>query len=97
MNYKDEIERLEMELKQKRQVQQDLEKNCKHDWGKTKSDPEEYRDAVFSHFEPHGSDPEPIYDYVTKFKPRWSRTCKSCGKTEYTYEQAPTAYEPKFN
>ena len=96
MNYKNKIKFLEIELEQKKKIQQNLENNCQHDWEKTKSVPEEYKDAVFSHFEPHGSDPEPIYNYVTKLKPRWSRTCKNCGKIEYTYEQIPTVYEPKF-
>lgn len=29
-------------------------------------------------------------------KNRWSRTCKICGKVEYTYAIVPVKYEPVF-
>ncbi len=27
---------------------------------------------------------------------RWSRTCKKCGKVEYTTHRVPVKYEPVF-
>ncbi|MDD4779189.1 MAG: hypothetical protein PHT02_01105 [Tissierellia bacterium] len=110
MNYKKDIERLKRELREAKELtiklekqlnetksrQNNLESNCKHQWGETKYDPEEYQEAVYSHLEGHGSDPEPIYNYYPAKKDRWSRVCKICGKKEYTYEKAPTKYEPKF-
>ena len=35
-------------------------------------------------------------EYDEKKIDRWSRTCHKCGKVEYTYEQEPIAYVPKF-
>lgn len=70
---------------------------CHHDWTPVISEPEKYREAVFDHYEPHGSDPEPIYKYYDAWKPRWSRTCKKCGHKEYTYEMRPSGKtEPYF-
>lgn len=96
MNYKDDIERLKRELSEKERQQKTLERDCNHKWGDTQYDPEEYMEPAFSHFEGHGSDPVPRYNYYPAKKDRWSRECKKCGKKEYTYEKAPTKYEPKF-
>ena len=95
MNYKDEIDRLSKQLTDLQEKQNKLERNCIHQWV-TKYDPEPYKEAVYDHLEPHGSDPEPIYRYYDATRDRWSRTCKLCGKTEFTYIQAPTKLEPKF-
>lgn len=75
-------------------------KDCKHSWDKTIYDPEITKEPVFSHFEPHGSDPEPIYNWHDKTISRWSRTCVLCGYTEYTKEQGPiepVKIGPKFS
>lgn len=69
---------------------------CHHEWTPVISEPEKYQGAEFDHYEPHGSDPEPIYRYFDAWKPRWSRTCKKCSHKEYTYEMRPTKTEPYF-
>lgn len=93
MNPSDEIESLKSRIEELLN-QQD---RCQHDWGSSKSDPEKYREAHYSHLEGHGSDPYPVYTYTTAYKPRWSRECLKCGKKQYTYEQRATASEPYFN
>jgi hypothetical protein len=96
MNYKTDIEKLAEELESKKQLQYQLERNCNHDWNPTIYDPENYQEAVYDHLEPHGSDPEPIFRYYPAKRDRWSRTCKLCGRKEYTKEQKPTEYQPSF-
>ena len=91
-----EIEQLERTLRNKKESLSYKQNNCAHDWSEPKSDPESYQYPVFDHYEPHGSDPEPIYNYITKYKNRWSRYCKKCAKTEYTYEQKAVKYVPDF-
>jgi hypothetical protein len=74
-------------------------RNCNHDWDKTKYDPETVKERVFVRYEGHGSDPEPIYNWNDKTVPRWSRTCKVCGRTEHTNKTGPvkSETEPKFD
>ena len=72
------------------------ERRCQHDWNEPISDPEAYQAAEFDHYEPHGSDPEPIYRYHTAYRDRWSRTCKKCGKKEYTQKRKTVATAPDF-
>lgn len=96
MNYKEDIEKLKRELEEKERLQSNMERNCVHEWKETKYDPEEYQQPVYSHMEGHGSDPYPVYNYHPAKKDRWSRECAKCGKKEYTYEQAPVKYAPKF-
>ena len=74
-------------------------RNCKHDWTDTKYDPETVKEIYGYRIEAHGSDvwtvPEGYHDVQ---KARWSRTCKECGKVEYTYEQETVQVikKPKF-
>jgi hypothetical protein len=96
MSYKGDIGRLERELRIVKAKQGELEANCNHEWDETKFEPEYYKEPQFSHYEGHGSDPNPVYTYCTKSKDRWKRKCNKCGKVEFTYVQAPTKYEPKF-
>lgn len=72
------------------------EDRCKHEWSETVFDPEKEERADFHHFEPHGSDPIPIYTYYYVNVNRWRRTCKKCGKSEYTKETKPTHFVPHF-
>jgi hypothetical protein len=73
------------------------QKNCSHDFPPAKYDPEIERVPSGYKMEGHGSDVYPVATgYMDKDKPRWSRTCKKCGKTEYTYTQKPTEYKPDF-
>lgn len=66
-------------------------------WDEVKYDPEiknipQYRDAF------KGSDYMPeLVGFTEKKVDRWSRTCKKCGKVEYTKEQKAVKYEPNFN
>lgn len=70
---------------------------CNHNWDEVKYDPEiknvpQYRDAF------KGSDYMPeLVGFTEKKVDRWSRTCKKCGKVEYTKEQKAIKYEPNFN
>lgn len=96
MNEREEIERLERELNEKKKALQDKIRNCDHEWTDVKYDPEHYKKSIFSHYEPHGSDPEPIYEYVPATKDRWSRTCKKCGKIEYGYKKGVVKEEIQF-
>ena len=73
--------------------------NCSHDFGKVKFDPEIVMLGYGSVQDGAGSDPHWSYEgYIPTEKNRWSRKCKICGKTEYTYKKEPiiTGYEPKF-
>lgn len=96
MSERSEIERLERELQQRRGNLQQRQQNCNHKWNPTIYEPEDYQEPSFSHYEGHGSDPNPVYRYSTRQKPRWSRYCPVCEKKEYTYEQKPAKYEPAF-
>ena len=92
----EEIRKLEQELKQKKELLHSNQLHCIHEWSEPKYDPESYLHPIFDHYEPHGSDPEPIYTYITKQKDRWSRYCKKCEKTEYTFDQRPVKFVPNF-
>lgn len=70
---------------------------CNHKWGEIKYDPEikqipKYEDRF------RGSDYMPeLVGFTDKEIDRWSRTCKKCGKVEYTKELVPTQYKAKFD
>ena len=71
--------------------------SCDHEWGEVKYDPKVKKEPYGYRQVAHGRDiwgePEGYRDVEYK---RWSRTCKKCGKVEYTSKQAPVKYEPKF-
>lgn len=97
MSIQSEIEEAQRRLDSLKQQQ----KNCKHEWGATKSDPEPYTDyeIISGDFSQcRGSDFYPSTRPVTKYKDRWSRTCNKCGHTEYTYKQVVVSVvkEAKF-
>lgn len=85
--------RYERELENMRREQS----KCSHDWGSVEYDPEiqkipKYEDRFI------GSDYMPeLVGFTEKKVDRWSRTCKKCGKVEYTKEQKAVKYEPNFN
>jgi hypothetical protein len=76
-----------------------VQRRCSHDFPKeAKYDPETEKVPYGIKYEGHGSDLYPVASgYTDKEVPRWSRTCKLCGKIEYTKKQEPTAFKPKFN
>jgi len=90
----DKIKELRLEIER----QEKLIKDCKHSWSKSKYDPETVQVPVYSHLEPCGSDPYPVYTYHPKQMDRWSRTCTTCGHTQYSTELVlvSTEKEPKF-
>ena len=73
------------------------QKICNHEWDEVKYDPE--YESIPCDFETHRQGVD-FWMSPTRFTkkeiPRWSRTCHKCGKVEYTYEQEPIAYVPKF-
>ena len=73
-----------------------IERTCQHLMTDPVSDPEQTTEWVFDHYEGHGSDPIPVGRTIPTTKPRWRRSCKFCGKTEYTYRQKPVQYAPDF-
>jgi len=86
---KREYERKLSELK----MEQD---NCYHNWDEAKYDPEEVQEPVYE-TQWQGVDCYPVLvGAKTVKKDRWSRTCKKCGKVEYTKEQVAIKYIPKF-
>lgn len=81
----------------KRQVEQE-ERNCHHVFGDPVSDPIVTPNMQFSHYEEHGSDPNPVYVKAgTNSQPRWKRTCTKCGKVQYTEKRKTTAITPDFS
>lgn len=70
--------------------------NCNHEWGEVKYDPEiqsipRYEGRFI------GVDYMPeLVGFDEKKVDRWSRTCKKCGKVEYTKEKVAIKYMPKF-
>ena len=84
------------------QAEIELEKKkmdkCSHDWYDVEYDPEKTSKGCGGHYEGCGSDPYWVFDgYETINTPRWSRTCKICGKIEYTKQQEVVKTQPKFN
>lgn len=96
MNNQSRIEELQSEI-QRLQLEQ---ANCGHQWNEAQWDPESHLEASGYRLVGHGSDPYPeATGYHRVDKPRWSRTCKTCGKIQYTYTQEPIVVgkKPKFN
>lgn len=87
--------RYERELKELHREQA----NCKHDWAEAKFDPEIEKHPQYE-TRWQGVDCFPVVvGYKEVSVGRWSRTCKKCGKVEYTKEQVPAEpikYKPKF-
>lgn len=90
-------EQLKKEYESKLSALRREQNSCNHEWGEVKYDPEIKREPYGYRMVKQGSDiwgePEGYRDVEHK---RWSRTCKKCGKVEYTKEQVATKYEPKF-
>lgn len=83
------INRLQQEIESEKRKQE----HCRHDFNKAVFDPKkeiEFVPDIAGGLKGHGSDP--YYDSIPKDKwvDRWSRTCKICGKVEYTYKQKVT-------
>jgi hypothetical protein len=73
---------------------------CKHSFTEPIYDPESVMEGYGSVQDGAGSDPHWGYEgYHSVQKDRWSRTCITCGKKEFTNKQEAiitTKYKPKF-
>lgn len=88
----------EMRARHERELRELLneQKNCNHEWGEVKFDPEIVKEPRYeTRWQGVDCWPE-IVGHTEKKIDRWSRTCKKCGKVEYTKEQRAIKYEPKF-
>ena len=96
MSAQDRIEALKREIHLlERQIE-----SCRHDWGEAVYDPEKFREGYGSRLVTQGSDHWIEYEgFRDAIRPRWSRTCKLCGKKEYTYTQETVqiVQKPKFH
>jgi hypothetical protein len=76
----DKVRRLSEELEAtKRQI-----RACKHSFSEPTRAYREYHEPIFVRYEGHGSDPEPVYDWVPRTASGWQRICGTCGYSEYT-------------
>jgi hypothetical protein len=89
-------EQLKQEYESKLAALRAEQDNCNHEWDTVKYDPEIQKIPVFDD-RYIGSDYMPEFaGFDEKKIDRWSRTCKKCGKVEYTKGRVATHYEPKF-
>ncbi len=86
---RDEINQIEIKLKDKTELLETLEKECSHVWGESQYNPMRRKDITLYHsitgsfvIGEHDHVPPEFVEIVTV--DRWSRTCEVCGKTEYT-------------
>lgn len=90
-------EQIKREYEEKLAALRNEQNNCKHDWADVVYDPEMKKEPYGYRPVHMGSDcwgePEGYRDVKHD---RWSRTCKKCGKVEYTTEQVAVKFEPKF-
>ena len=72
---------------------------CRHQYSAPTPATHEKLKPIFRCFQGHGSDPEPVYDYVTEYERGWERSCQTCGYTEYTAKTKPIIkeYVPDFS
>lgn len=90
-------EQLKREYERKLSALRAEQNRCSHEWGEVKYDPEIKKVPYGYKTITQGSDvwgePEGYRDVEHK---RWSRTCKKCGKVEYTTHRVPVKYELVF-
>lgn len=89
-------EQLRREYESKLSALRKEQSNCSHEWGKVKYDPEITHEPRYETRWIGVDWLHEITGYTEKKVNRWSRTCKKCGKVEYTKEQVAVKYEPKF-
>ena len=90
----DKVARLSRELEE---AQQQIA-SCQHQFSTPAPAIREYTEPVFVRYEGHGSDPEPVYNYIPKTEHGWRRTCEACGYSEYTAKTKliVKGHEPDF-
>jgi hypothetical protein len=71
---------------------------CKHMFGEPVCATREFQEPRFLRYEGHGSDPEPVYEWIPRTEYGWARTCEVCGFSEYTARSKPVVvgHEPDF-
>ena len=88
MNIKEKIHQIKFHREKLTVLQSEvaqIQSNCRHNWEKTKYDPEEIMEPTRFEYVGRGSDYWPEgRDYQAKKLDRWSRTCQFCLKVEYT-------------
>ncbi len=98
-----ELDRLKRQIRKLQEQVRKIEESqakCQHDWGDIKYDQEKRRtgttELVWQGSDYYYRGVDTGYENVD----RWSRTCKKCGKIEYTYEieevAVKTISRPKF-
>ena len=90
-------EQLKAEYEAKLKALKAEQNSCIHEWNKPIYDPEITREPYGHEMVTQGSDVwwRPIGYHDIEHK-RWSRTCRKCGKVEYTKEEVAVKTEPKF-
>lgn len=89
-------EELKMEYENKLAALRTEQNICNHEWDEVKYDPEETHEPIYeTRWQGVDCFPEVVGMRPIK-KDRWSRTCKKCGKVEYTHEQVAVKFIPKF-
>lgn len=94
LNYKIEIAALEDKLKELKDKQSELERNCKHEWDNTFYNPET---KIELRKNPHSSPGSFDVDRHEITIDRWTRVCKKCGREEHTTEKVVAEYKPVFS
>ena len=62
---------------------------CTHAFSEPTRATKEIQEPIFVRYEGHGSDPEPVYNWVPRTEYGWKRVCKQCGYEEYTAKSKP--------
>ena len=92
--------RLEALSKEAKVLREEIEREmaaCHHAFGEPKFDPIVKPNWAFSHYEPHGSDPEPKFVRSGDTQdPQWTRTCTKCGHVEHTTKTKSVKTAPDF-
>ena len=90
MNLKEEYQTLQKRLSEIEVIQ----RKCNHEWGEVVYSPDYISKSRVTSM----SLTDDVLEEEKWKEPRdrWYRTCNLCGKTEYSYEQKPTAYIPVF-
>jgi hypothetical protein len=94
------LENASAEHEAARRAIDNLERTCQHDWDDVK-DTSIYHKAYTIPGDPPGTmgvDRQLPCHVSARTEPRWSRTCKKCGKTEHTTrtKDAPAKKLPQF-
>lgn len=90
----DRVTRLSRELNEAKEQMG----KCKHEFSQPYPATRDVKEPIFKGYRGHGSDPEPVYEYVDKTEYGWERKCNACGFTQYTTKTKPIikGQEPDF-